>query len=240
MCRLLLVVVAALGLGLATRPVGAEVPATFGTASEVAHVVGAWQFNHYFGTSNTTGNGERSCTGTCGFVANVLVPSGALVSRIELDACDAVATGEVNFLMGRIESPAFPTTVGSVTLTPTGGTGAATTPGCAVFPKPLTTAVTVDNEHFTYFLQVIMTDGDVNLNFTAVRVYYTLQVSPAPATATFGDVPTSHPFFRFVEALVASSVTAGCGGGNYCPDAPLTRGQMAVFLSKAMGLHFAP
>jgi hypothetical protein len=34
--------------------------------------------------------------------------------------------------------------------------------------------------------------------------------------------------------------TAGCGGGNYCPDAPLTRGQMAAFLSKALGLHFAP
>jgi hypothetical protein len=65
-------------------------------------------------------------------------------------------------------------------------------------------------------------------------------VSPAPATATFGDVPTSHPFFRYVEALVASGITAGCGGGNYCPDAALTRGQMAVFLSKALGLHFAP
>jgi hypothetical protein len=39
---------------------------------------------------------------------------------------------------------------------------------------------------------------------------------------------------------VASGITAGCGGGNYCPDAPLTRGQMAVFLSKGLGLHFAP
>jgi hypothetical protein len=65
-------------------------------------------------------------------------------------------------------------------------------------------------------------------------------VSPAPGSATFGDVPTSHPFFQFIEALVASGITAGCGGGNYCPDAPLTRGQMAVFLSKALGLHFAP
>ena len=76
--------------------------------------------------------------------------------------------------------------------------------------------------------------------FDSVRVYYHLQVSPAPATATFGDVPTSHPFFQFVEALVKSGITAGCGGGNYCPDAALTRGQMAVFLSKGLGLHFAP
>ena len=73
-----------------------------------------------------------------------------------------------------------------------------------------------------------------------MRVFYKLSVSPAPATATFGDVPTSHPFFQFIEALVKSGITAGCGGGNYCPDAALTRGQMAVFLSKGLGLHFAP
>jgi hypothetical protein len=58
--------------------------------------------------------------------------------------------------------------------------------------------------------------------------------------ASFGDVPTNHPFFPFVEALVASGITAGSGGGNYCPDAPLTRGQMAVFLAIALGLHFVP
>jgi hypothetical protein len=45
---------------------------------------------------------------------------------------------------------------------------------------------------------------------TAVRVYYTLQVSPAPAVATFTDVPTSHPFFQFVEALVGAGITAEC------------------------------
>ena len=71
-----------------------------------------------------------------------------------------------------------------------------------------------------------------------VRVRYQLQVSPAPATATFGDVPTTHPFFRFVEALAASGITGGCGGGNYCPDYTLTRGQLAVFLATALGLHF--
>ena len=65
-------------------------------------------------------------------------------------------------------------------------------------------------------------------------------MSPAPASATFGDVPTSHLFFRLVEALVDAGITAGCGGGNYCPDAPVTRGQMALFLSRALGLHFAP
>jgi hypothetical protein len=70
------------------------------------------------------------------------------------------------------------------------------------------------------------------------RITWHRQVSPAPATASFGDVPTSHPFFQYIEALKASGITGGCGGGNYCPGSALTRGQMAVFLSKALGLHW--
>lgn len=44
----------------------------------------------------------------------------------------------------------------------------------------------------------------------------------------------------FAGMLVASGITAGCGSGNYCPDAPLTQGQMAVFLAKALGLQWPP
>jgi len=63
-------------------------------------------------------------------------------------------------------------------------------------------------------------------------------VSPAPATATFNDVPTTHPFFQFIEALHASGITGGCSAAPplYCPDNPVTRGQVAVFLAKALGL----
>jgi len=64
-------------------------------------------------------------------------------------------------------------------------------------------------------------------------------ISPAPATATFSDVPTNHWAFQFVEALAASGITAGCGGGKYCPDDPITRGQMAIYLSAALGLHWS-
>jgi hypothetical protein len=48
---------------------------------------------------------------------------------------------------------------------------------------------------------------------------------------TFNDVPESDPGFQYIEALVASGITAGCGGGNFCPDASITRRQMAVFLA---------
>jgi hypothetical protein len=87
-----------------------------------------------------------------------------------------------------------------------------------------------------YFLSAQLLTSDVAIRM--VRIRWKRQVTPAPGTATFNDVPTNHPFFQFVEALSASGITAGCGTDIYCPDAPLTRGQMAVFLSKALGLHW--
>jgi hypothetical protein len=57
---------------------------------------------------------------------------------------------------------------------------------------------------------------------------------PPPATGTvFNDVPASHPFAAWIESLFGFKVTGGCGSGNYCPENPVTRGQMAVFLLKS-------
>ncbi len=56
---------------------------------------------------------------------------------------------------------------------------------------------------------------------------------PPAATGLFADVPVSSPFAPWVEALFHDGVTGGCGGGNYCPTAPVTRAQMAVFLTKS-------
>jgi hypothetical protein len=73
-------------------------------------------------------------------------------------------------------------------------------------------------------------------------VAYSLPGNPRPVVASFGDVPTNHPFFQFIEALKTSGITSGCqlSPPLFCPDQALTRGQMAVFLSTALGLHFAP
>jgi uncharacterized repeat protein (TIGR01451 family)/CSLREA domain-containing protein len=55
----------------------------------------------------------------------------------------------------------------------------------------------------------------------------------------FLDVPPSHPFYNEIGKLSARSVTLGCGGGNYCPDAVVTRDQMAAFIMRARG-EFTP
>ena len=51
--------------------------------------------------------------------------------------------------------------------------------------------------------------------------------------STFLDVPPSHLFYSYVEILAANGVTGGCAPSYYCPDNPVTRAQMAVFLLKS-------
>jgi hypothetical protein len=46
---------------------------------------------------------------------------------------------------------------------------------------------------------------------------------------TFADVAETSPFCPFIEELAARGIVTGCGGGNYCPEAPVTRAQMSVF-----------
>ena len=65
---------------------------------------------------------------------------------------------------------------------------------------------------------------------------------PPPATGTvFGDVAQNAFAAAFIEQLAAEGVTGGCGGGNYCPDSPVTRQSMAVFLLKMLeGPFYVP
>jgi uncharacterized repeat protein (TIGR01451 family)/uncharacterized repeat protein (TIGR02543 family) len=61
---------------------------------------------------------------------------------------------------------------------------------------------------------------------------------PAP-TGLFTDVPvtgdpsTTHPFAAWIEQLAREGITGGCGANLYCPDAGVTRAQMAIFLLRA-------
>jgi hypothetical protein len=60
--------------------------------------------------------------------------------------------------------------------------------------------------------------------------------SSAPSVVvSFVDVPPTHVFWPWIEALVRAGITGGCGTNPpmYCPDQPVIRAQMAVFLLKA-------
>ncbi len=74
--------------------------------------------------------------------------------------------------------------------------------------------------------------------FKGVDIWWKRQISPAPAAARFTDVPLGAAFFAEVEALAASGITVGCTATEFCPEAPLTRRQMAAFLARALGLYY--
>jgi hypothetical protein len=64
---------------------------------------------------------------------------------------------------------------------------------------------------------------------------YRLAGSPAftpPSTATFRDVPKTHPFFREVEWVAKQGITSGYADGTFRPGATVTRQAMAAFLQR--------
>ncbi len=172
------------------------------------------------------------------FHAGVSLPAGAQIVSVELQFNDVSATGAAIAFLVACDSlgescdqhPGPPYLDSGAVFAGGLGTAGADISGDDLF---------VDNRLNHYSLVVVLNEA-VDVELRGMTVGYRLRVSPPPGAATFNDVPMSHPFFQFVEALSASGITAGCGAAPplYCPDQPLTRGQMAVFLAKALGLHF--
>lgn len=69
-----------------------------------------------------------------------------------------------------------------------------------------------------------------------LRAKHGSEFSPPAATGVFQDVPVGSFADAFIEQLAAEGITGGCGGGNFCPNEPVTRAQMAVFLVRAFDL----
>lgn len=74
--------------------------------------------------------------------------------------------------------------------------------------------------------------GAGNGNFSSGTVYN---------KPTFSDVPASHWAWKHIEGVYVVGITSGCSSSGYCPDAPVTRAQMAVFLLKTKsGAAYVP
>jgi hypothetical protein len=65
---------------------------------------------------------------------------------------------------------------------------------------------------------------------------------PAVGGSTgFGDVPLDATYAPWVKQLATEGITAGCGGGNFCPLQVVNRAQMAIFLLRAKhGAAYTP
>ncbi len=53
--------------------------------------------------------------------------------------------------------------------------------------------------------------------------------------AVFRDVTRDTFGCEYIEKFATFGITSGCGNGNFCPNDPVTRTQMAVFITKALG-----
>lgn len=75
----------------------------------------------------------------------------------------------------------------------------------------------------------------------AIVKAFDLSLSGLPVSPTFADVPAADPDFAYIEALSRSGITGGCATAprRFCPDEPLTRAQMSVFVIRALALDSA-
>ena len=211
-------------------------PETYGTSSLTYVSLSPWEFHPidstvtYAFSAAPFGLYRTNPSGSFNFEAPLRLPEGATVSYLEMYSCNFASDVILSTFRGLKTDGTWSSSTGPAT----------PLAACGVTSTTISPVVVVDNTTASYTVQTSFSGNTSTTLLIGYRVGYKLQISPDPATATFADVPVGHPFHRFVEALAASGITGGCGGGNYCPDAPITRGQMAVFLSGALGLHWAP
>ena len=186
------------------------------------------------GTITPTSNTETV------FIAPLDLPNGALLYSVTLLIVDTDPASDIKgsvFRFGQAVSGTQTCTQFYWVRTSTGILGRDV---LVLADQPLTIQSrgecnSIDSET-QFFVRVNL--NSTNHSLSGAVLLWRRQVSPAPASATFDDVPTSDPFFQAIEALAASGITSGCGGGNFCPNEVVTRNQMAKFLANALGLHF--
>ena len=102
------------------------------------------------------------------------------------------------------------------------------TGGCSANPLGYCPEAAVTRDQMAVFLERGIHGSDYN--------------PPAAGSSTgFGDVPPTHWAAAWIKQLAAEGITGGCGAGAYCPEAPVTRAQMAVFLLRSRhGASYIP
>lgn len=230
------------------QPVGAESAgparsAAFGQQSQDFWVT-AFKFVPLFGgtwSHQSFGYFRNTSNISSSWGAQVELPAGALVTGLECSFFTEVLLIDAIVGFWKEFHDSNTNTPGSTLIT------TVSTTGLLGFVQPSSTGINAPilfregSLTNTYMLRLDLpftSDLLGVISFKGCRFFWQRQISPAPAVATFVDVPPGHAFFQFVESLASSGITAGCAAGQFCPDQPVTRAQMAAFLARALGLHF--
>jgi hypothetical protein len=186
------------------------------------------------------------------------VPIGASVEEVCLEVFDNNDATFVAFIVvgaeaGSAGNPAPGIAAIADAQTPPGGAGPGYVSICAVanpgfsFPFTVRTKGNLDatgtDTTLHYYLIVLLPTarGADDVMAGPAVVTWSRVVTAPPPTPTFSDVPATHIFRKWIEALAVSGITGGCDAGppaRYCPAEPITRGQMAVFVAQALGLYY--
>jgi len=76
-----------------------------------------------------------------------------------------------------------------------------------------------------------------------LKARYGSTFNPGTASGTlFGDVAKTAPFAAWIERVYQYGISLGCTSSprNFCPDASVTRAQMALFLQRTFNLASPP
>jgi hypothetical protein len=192
---------------------------------------------YFFGQYYTS----AGSSGTVRYFAQIDLEPGSSLSGATCFYQDSSATHDFSFNVQRFRknySTSPPTEDSGTILASGSSTG---TPGAAFTAISVSPAEIIVPAAFPILnLYYLAADVAGDTSFAGCLVFWKRTISPSPGVATFSDVPLSDYRNKFVEALYSAGITVGCGGSppNFCPDAPLTRGQMAVFLAAGLGLSW--
>jgi hypothetical protein len=227
------------------RLVGSPPPSDFGGTTHSTPIGG----KSFVGRRNTAafpwqydGGSEGCCEslsrrGVEDFAdAEIQLPTGVRLNQFRVWVSDVNLLFEISWFVFETCHPTAAPGPSATTILASGNSTSNT--GNQSFVTTLTGGPRTINNRDCHYIFRLRFDDITGLTFQRARAEWVRQVSPGPLIASFSDVPTFHPFYRFVEALVASGLTGGCGGGLYCVSSPVTRGEMAVFLSAALGLSW--
>jgi hypothetical protein len=212
-------------------------------------VLGALSFVGESDPGSIGGDGFLYQSGFALFDAPVDLPDGAEVTQICLYSTNQKPGATLSIWLEAVKLPPGGAAPGGVAIPGTSVTATSSSGYGYVCTDPISYTfhdiADIDGDgapdNVAHRIEAIFSEvNDGTLALGAARVTWHRQIASPPSTPTFGDVPAGNPFFQYVEALSASAITGGCNAAppQFCPSSPLTRGQMSVFLAKALGLHW--
>jgi hypothetical protein len=162
--------------------------------------------------------------------SGINLPSGAYLYGARAYYYDSTTAGRVQALIWRFTAPSNRTLLRLAESSGTPGYGSLW----------LLLNHTIRNGDGYYVIYLGTSTNSPNLRVGGVRLFWNRQVRtglPNP----FDDIGgLNNRFQNAIIALAASGITTGCDANSFCPNSPVTRGQMAVFLAEALGLHWGP